>query len=130
MRKKKEDEKTIPEEFVAKRLRRKTARRKTFWKWLEEHANALIDPDLADGNELPLHNPVEDSPTDEDCIIKALKREVARRKLDLWWFLQGFNAYSDDRVDLSKPVSDLVAEEPGKRRNSERKIKGKRKPES
>ena len=127
MRKKKEDEKTIPEEFVAKRLRRKTARRKTFWKWLEEHANALIDPDLADGNELPLHNPVEDSPTDEDCIIKALKREVARRKLDLWWFLQGFNAY---QTDPGEPVSDLVGEEPGESGDSEVHIKRKRKSES
>jgi hypothetical protein len=119
-----------PEEFIAKLLRRQTAGRKAYWKWLEEHADALIDPDLGDGSEPPLPNPVKHPAADEDIIIKLLKREVARRKLDLWWFLQGFNAYSDDRVDLSKPVSDLVAEEPGKRRNSERKIKGKRKPES
>jgi hypothetical protein len=51
MRRKKEEEKMTPEEVIAKLLQRKAARRKAYFRWLEEHPGAPIDPELADGSE-------------------------------------------------------------------------------
>ena len=48
---KNKDQKMTPEEFIAKMLERKAVRRKAYWKWLDEHPDQPIDPDLADGSE-------------------------------------------------------------------------------
>jgi hypothetical protein len=133
MRKKKEDEKTIPEEFVAKPRHRKTARRKAYLKGLEERPDAANDADLVDGSEplseFPLPYPFEDPAVEEDIIIKALKREAARRKLQLWWFLHTRDLV-DDSADLGEPISDLASEKPRKRRESKVNAERKRKSES